>query len=102
LICATKDIFGYSYLAYRNGKFVPISSYQEATTSTLDATLTDVVCGSFIQVIVDMHYDFTDITISGEATAEKFFIINKIFPHITIYTPTEANSISTITIVDSE
>lgn len=102
LVCNTSNIFGYTYLTYKDGQVVPVSAYESSTASKINTTLQDVVCGSFIHIQTSIHYDFLDITVSGTATAEKIFTSSRVIPFVIVRVPNAANSTSTITIINND
>ena len=105
LICNTSDIYGYSYLAYRDGQFVPVfvSYYNNAGhISKIDVTLPDVICGGYIYVQVDIEYYFLDTSINGEATTQKECMTSSVDPVLLVHAPSTAGSTSTVTIIDND
>lgn len=104
LICNTRDVYGYSYLAYRDGQFVPVfvSYYKNGGVSKIDVTLPDVICGGYIYVTVKIIYAFLDTSINGEATTQKECMIDSAHPVLLVHAPSTAGSTSTVTIIDND
>ena len=104
LICNTPDVYGYSYLAYRDGQFVPVfvSHYHDEITSKIDVTLLDVICGGYIYVTVNILYGFLDTSINGEATTQKECMTNSVDPVLLVHAPSTAGSTSTVTIINND
>lgn len=104
LICKTPDVYGYSYLAYRDGQFVPVfvSYYQNGGYSKIDVTLPDVICGGYIYVTVHILDAFLDTSINGEATTQKEHMTNSVDPVLLVHAPSTAGSTSTVTIIDND
>ena len=105
LICNTSDVYGYSYLAYRDGQFVPVfvSYYNNVgNTSKIDVTLPDVICGGYIYVTVKINYAFLDTSINGEATTQKEYLTSSVEPVLLVHAPSTAGSTSTVTIIDND
>lgn len=101
LVCASKDIYGYSYLAYRNGAFVPVSVTNEAAYSSLDVTLTDVICNAYIYVQTHISSGMEGSSVTGDATCEFIGVTSRSSNLVAIvYAPSSAGSESTVTIVD--
>lgn len=101
LVCASKDIYGYSYLAYRNGAFVPVSVTNEAAYSSLDVTLTDVICNGYIYVQTRISSGMEGASVTGDATCEFISVTSRSSNLVAIvYAPSSAGSESTVTIVD--
>ena len=103
LICNTPDVYGYSYLAYRDGQFVPVffSYYQNGGASKIDVTLPDVICGGYIYVTLNIDYYFLDTSINGEATTQKERVTSTTAPVLLVHAPSTAGSTSTVTIIDN-
>lgn len=104
LICNTSDVYGYSYLAYRDGQFVPVfvTYYQNGAQSKIDVTLPDVICGGYIYVTVSIMYAFLDTSINGEATTQKEYLTSAVQPVLLVHAPSTAGSTSTVTIIDND
>ena len=104
LICNTSNVYGYSYLAYRDGQFVPVfvSYYRNGGVSKIDVTLPDVICGGYIYVTVNIDYYFLDTSINGEATTQKEYLTSSIQPVLLVHAPSTAGSTSTVTIIDND
>ena len=105
LICnTTHGVYGYSYLAYRYGQFVPVffSYYQNGGHRKIDVTLPDVICGGYIYVTVKILYGFLDTSINGEATTQKEYLTSSIQPVLLVHAPSTAGSTSTVTIIDND
>ena len=103
IVCNTSDIFGYTYLAYDNGEFVPVNTLRSSIgISTLDVTLTDVICGGYIFVQTNIDLPFLAMNVEGGAVAEKGHTVSSGYGHCIIFAPTTAGSVSTVTIVDTD
>lgn len=104
LICNTPDVWGYSYLAYRDGQFVPVfvSHYNAEGESKIDVTLPDVICGGYIYVTVGILYAFLDTSINGEATTQKECLTSGMQPVLLVHAPSTAGSTSTVTIINND
>lgn len=101
LICNTSNIYGYSYLAYRDNSFTPVT-VMDSTRKTLNTTLTDVICGGYIYIQTSIEMSFTEASITGNATYEKFYSFSSGSATVLVYAPNEANSSSTVTIIDND
>lgn len=106
LVCTTSDIYGYTYLAYRDGAFVPVSTFSSVpatgvVTGTLDVTLDDVVCNGFIYVQTSIVFGFLVVSITGEATYAPISHIATLYSALNIYAPATSGSESTVTIIDN-
>lgn len=100
IYCTTNDIFGYTYLAYRDGGFVPVITMTDNAT-TLDVTLTDVICGSYIYVQTFINVDGVLTAVTGDATVEFAQAINiGNYAVVYIYTPVNAGGEATVRIKD--
>lgn len=103
LVCTTSDIYGYTYLAYRDGAFVPVSTFSSTmfgVKGTLDATLDDVVCNGFIYVQTSILLGMLVVSISGEATYAPIAHVSSASGALNIYAPATSGSESTVTIID--
>ena len=104
LVCTTRDIYGYTYLAYRDGAFVPVSTFSSTTTGavkgTLDVTLDDVVCNGFIYVQTSILFEMQVVSITGEATYAPIIHDSDVCSALNIYAPATSGSESTVTIID--
>lgn len=103
LVCTTSAIYGYTYLAYRDGAFVPVSTFSStmsgAVEGTLDATLDDVVCNGFIYVQTSILLSLLVVSISGEATYAPIAHVSSAYGALNIYAPATSGSESTVTII---
>lgn len=104
LICNTEDIYGYTYLGYREGQFIPVYFANGAVDTTLDVTLTDVICGGYIYIQTTIDNGFIAFSIDGEATAEKspVTMYSAGMAVALVYAPNIAGSNSTVTIIDND
>ena len=105
LVCTTRDIYGYTYLAYRDGAFVPVSTFSSVPATgvvegTLDVTLDDVVCNGFIYVQTSIVFGFLVVSITGEATYAPISHVSSVKSALNIYAPATSGSESTVTIID--
>ena len=102
IICNTSDIYGYSYLAYRNEQFVPVYFANGADSTTLDVVLDDVVCNGYIYVQTGITSSYILFSVNGEATADSPNpnMISSAYSVAMIYAPSSAGSFSTVTIID--
>ena len=102
LKCTTSDIYGYSYLAYRDGAFVPVIVDGNAAAFKMDEQLEDVICGGHIVVYTKLTDSLCHAEITGSATYETHIWNSSINMVFTIYAQGEPGSISTVTIVDDD
>lgn len=104
LVCTTESIYGYFYLAYRDEQFVPVYFANGSTQSTIDVTLSDVVCGGGIYVQTNITATMGEISITGDATAEfpSRHMISSGTATVLVYAPNTTGSTSTVTIIDND
>lgn len=100
LICSTSSIYGYSYMAYRDGKITPVIFTNQATRTTLDVTFSDVVCDSLISVHTDIASSLLGSSVQGDAVIETTNYYSSATITVSIYVPNEAGSTSIVTIYD--
>ena len=105
VVCNRSRIKGYTYLSYKNGVFTPSFVNFGASGSTLNATLTDVVCNSYVYVQTGIDKTFLAWTVnSGDATVfcDEPTMISTAFSVVIIQAPITAGSESTVTIIDND
>lgn len=104
LICNTSDIYGYTYLAYRDGNFVPVFAGNGALRLPLDVTLPDVICNGYIYVSTSISKSFLDFSVDGEVTVEvpENYMYSSASPDVLVCAPNAAGSVSTVTIIDND
>lgn len=104
LVCTTSSIYGYFYLAYQEGQFVPVYFAHGSSASAIDVTLPDVVCGGGIYIQTNTVASMIEFSVTGDATAETpaSHMVNSGTATVLVYAPNIAGSESIVTIIDND